>query len=219
MRDQDLEAVLKALKTADIPPAIDQRILARLNAIETVRSPVRSWWFRMLTPVSLACLLVVCVVALNVMSVRGPASQRSAIGQSAPAQPAIASLVTGPAERKSAVVLTRSDVRAAQSPAGDQGHGTPAVLSGPRFAAAGLPLPVSSSRGAADLPSMLAPPLPVTAQEKLLIQAATGPQEDQLAVLNPEIRERQLARSQEEYNAFFPKPLPQETYLALYSTK
>jgi hypothetical protein len=67
------------------------------------------------------------------------------------------------------------------------------------------------NRGLADLPSMLAPPEPVTKQERLLAAIAQRP--DQFEILNPAVQELVAQRREAEFFKFFPPPTPQEIYL------
>jgi hypothetical protein len=52
-------------------------------------------------------------------------------------------------------------------------------------------------------PSHPAPPLPLTAQEKLLVRVVHKGDPVELAMLNPEVRARQIADSQAEFQKFF----------------
>ncbi|SNT31293.1 hypothetical protein SAMN05421770_107120 [Granulicella rosea] len=53
-----------------------------------------------------------------------------------------------------------------------------------------------------------APPMPLTEQERLLLKIAHTGDPEELAALNPELRDRALAKGAADFRAFFPPPPP-----------
>ncbi len=85
----------------------------------------------------------------------------------------------------------------------------PVIQSQPRRSCSNDPPPVYTTATTVST-NVPPPPLPLTDQEKLLLQLAQTRDPDQLALLNPEIRARQQAADEAEFQTFFkpPPPLP-----------
>lgn len=75
----------------------------------------------------------------------------------------------------------------------------------PHEAATVAPRIVSRQRHvrAAQLVSCPAPPLPLTGQERLLLRLARGKDEEDLAILNPDVRAAQSAKATQQFQQFF----------------
>ena len=58
----------------------------------------------------------------------------------------------------------------------------------------------------AEQPSLLAPPEPLSRQEKLLLQVVQRKDPTELAMLDPVVREKQFAKDRQQVDAFFYKP-------------
>ena len=215
--DEAIDKVLIGLRASEAPAGMESRIL---QAIATAESREKqAWWmvFRALPPLLrrnraagvvswqagtsfprlricgalLAGLLV--LVALFVPHHVHKAAQEPVAAKRVEALP------TANAERAVPVVLARIP----------QKQTKPSLVRG-ETTKAGHEEPTDSNAAEDALareemlaPSHPAPPLPMTAQEKLFRQAVIGEHFDQLAMLNPEEREKADAKEDGEFKSFF----------------
>ena len=188
--DQEIDHLLRSLGTAEPDARFEERLLARLSDAPGQRSKREAWWPTALAwsgGLALASVLGLLFVAGER---KAPAPVRVAV-----AAPGLAA--SAPVPR--AVRLLPAVGRPAAG-----AHGTDAK-------------PVATREPTtADLPSMLAPEAPLTEQERVLARIARGPEPDDFALLNPDTREKLARQSHVEFDKLFPKPTPQEIYLATH---
>jgi hypothetical protein len=207
--DQELDRVLAALGNTQPPAHLEHRVLAALKA-RSVPAPRWSFWTP-LSParhgltLSLAFSGVGLLIAILTLSTHHSARPaHTAAGPSlapagpslAPAGPSYRALAKGwaPAPTSNSVILSGADrpsVRAVEEPRSSPPHPNLQALSH----------------------SVAAPPLPLTAQEKILLRIAHHPNPVELAELDPHHRETSLAEEQAAYKRFFhpaapPPPTP-----------
>ena len=194
--DNAIDKVLAALRDAAPPEGMDSRIAARL-AQHAQTQPAPSRWRNLLTGQSLAAawlrgaaagaafalLAVAAMLALRHAPV--PQPQRAASTPSA------------------AHITPVSETHSAPCP-------SPAVLRVPRTAPPNAhPTLLAQARVDTQAPSLPAPALPLTAQERGLVQIARTGDPKALANINPETEAKLLAQQSAEFEKFFaPPPAP-----------
>ncbi len=192
--EEEIDRVLRALGTAEPACGIEARILQQLNAgcpMIAEAKPKRSWGWALCVSGTLATLVLFAALLPN----HRPTNQQQA--HTVPTKPAALNSYPESASTRHPSSNNRLHANA------------PAV---PTLEAKVEP----TSRGLADLPSMLAPPEPTTQQEHLLVSIAHGPGPDEFALLNPAKQDLLAQQSAAEFKQFFPPQTPQEIYLATH---
>jgi hypothetical protein len=224
--DEAIEKVLAGLRASDAPEGMQGRILQAMQAraaAETGRN--QAWW------------MVFRALPLFLRKDGAPAGgtgfawARIAGGSALLAGLLVVVAVLAPRHRglyrdgKTPTLIQRTESRAAvvagkRGPmiqAQEQPRMTKPVLVRAKSVPAGQRVaPVTDSNAAEDAlareemlaPSHPAPPLPMTAQEKLLVRVVRQRDPDELAMLNPEEREKAAARDDEAFKKFFKIPDP-----------
>ncbi len=193
LHDEEIDRVLQALGAAKPGASLEERVLARLA--QPAEAPARH--LRWLWPglAAVACALLAMVFALVPRRPLVPAVPTVATSQAKMVSNATAEIAVVPVRNARTVPLKAI----AKQP-------SPALMAEEK-----------PDRGLADLPSMLAPPAPLTPQERELARLARGPKRHDFAVLNAVERERMVEQSAAEFKEFFPPPTPQEIYLAIHT--
>lgn len=195
-RDEDIDRVLRALGAAEPGAEMEARILQRLDSgcpMIAEAKPKLSWGWALWTAGALL-MLVLAVVLLHGRKAVAPREARSFPAFSPTSVPQPVQVFSAPAARRDHSVLTAITV--------ERKSATPVA---------------PADRGAADLPSLLAPAAPLTEQERTLARIARGSGPDDFALLNPDTREKLAQQSQAEFNRMFPQPMDQETYVATHT--
>lgn len=194
--DDAIDKVLAALRDAAPPEGMESRITSRLEQHAHAR-PNSHWrallagqslaaaWFRgAATGAAFALLAVAAILALR--HTPAPPPQQTALAPSA------------------AHITPVSEPRTAPCP-------SPAVLRRTAPAAA-HPTLLAQARVDTTAPSLPAPALPLTPQERGLVQIARTGDPKTLAAINPETEAKLLAQQSAEFEKFFtPAPAPQAT--------
>ncbi len=202
--DEAIDRVLAGLRDSEAPAGMEGRILQAMQArvaAEPVEKPGLWSWPRMAGCGALLAGLLVVVAVL--VPHRGHTSgQERVVAKQVAAAPAMA------AEPPRPVMQARVRDRLAE----------PVLIHAKR--AIVIPKADVDSNAAEDAlaqeemlaPSHPAPPLPMTTQEKLFRQAVIGEDFDELAMLNPEERDKANAKADDEFKNFFgtKKPSIQE---------
>ncbi len=189
--ERDIDKVLAALGRAEVPEGLEARVaegLERRGAARVVEFGSGVWWRGALAGFA-AAMLVVGVVMLAGHLVRG----RGAEG---------VVRVVAPSARVGGVrsVAAREDRRepcadgSARHVAGGAGAGRGGVWRGEMMRVERM----TPSR------PFVAPPL--TAQEQALVRVVRASDPKELAMLNPEVRERQEAEEAAQFQRFFAEP-------------
>ena len=228
--DHTIDRALSALRDAQPRSGLNGRILASVEHRAATPAPARlaiSAHFALWAATSCAVLAIAWLTMLHHSAPTHRAAVLSEASQSdaQSKNPATARPATSP-EPLSASTLTHTTPNLSSRP--ERAPGSPASsLAGvkarsgetPVFADARAPKVVDLERPtAADLdaqaladfhaPSHPAPPLPMTAQEKLFRRMVQYRNATQLAELNPAIRARENADETTAFKAFFPDPPP-----------
>ena len=186
--EREIDGLLKALGTRDLPPGMEQRLIRRLAGREEsvpARRFRRPHW---LWPASLITLATVAVLTL-VLTLQHPRGVPPGPGQARIEQPLSSSAVTeiAPGSTGAASVVAR----ASRSAGSVQRRLAPAEAAAPAQPA-GFP----------------APPMPLTDQERLLLRIAHRGDPQQVAALDPLLQDRLNARASAEFKQFFTPPPP-----------
>lgn len=199
--EEEIDRVLQALGKATAHEDMEARILRQLQGCPMIAEakPKPSWGWALGTAAALASLLLAAAL-LSVSPWRRPPVPVPVPAAAALRAPAKAGRV--------AAAPTAAPSRSRERP--------PAPLVALSSQAVSQPEPLR--RGLADLPSMLAPPEPVTRQERLLSLVARGARPADVALLNPAVQELVAQQREAEFNRLFPAPIPQETYLAEHTS-
>ena len=198
--DEAIEKVLAGLRASDAPEGMQGRILQAMQARAAADEGDRAGWRMWLRMPALAVYGTVLAGLLVVVAV----SMRH---QAAPQRVARLELkIKRTADRSdaasgpSAAVVPANVRHRAES---SISHEVAARSGGQEVAAYVAPdyeaLAVEEMRA----PSKPTPALPMTAQEKLFRQVVIGEPSDQLAMLNPEEREKANAKAEDDFKAFF----------------
>lgn len=205
--DEAIDRVLAGLRDSEAPAGMEGRILQAMQArvaAEPVEKPGLWSWPRMAGCGALLAGLLVVVAVL--VPHRGHTSgQERVVAKQVAAAPAMAAEPPGP------VMQARVRDRLAE----------PVLIHAKR--AIVVPKPDVDSNAVEDAlaqeemlaPSHPAPPLPMTAQEKLLVRAVRRHDPDELAMLNPEEQKKVEAKDEAAFKFFFgipdaAKPEPQD---------
>jgi hypothetical protein len=185
--DQDLKRILNALRDTEPPSAMQQRVLAAVAQREAAPSRPFLWSFAALA----ATVGIAAILAIHPM----PRGTHSAREIKAPPEASV-SQVAATANAPQPLVPHAS----AKAPAGN--------------------IPAQTTRrphqllcdcdptalAEANAPSMPAPELPLTEQEKLLRRIARHPDPVEVAELTPAAREAKIAADSDDFKAFFTPP-------------
>ena len=197
--DERIERVLAGLRETNTPADLDRRITEAVEKRLTAAGP-GSAWFRQrgsVTGLLLPKLAFGAVAAAAVLCV--------AFGLRNPhrASDAAAAAHAANVQRASPAPLEMAGTAAVpQRPSVKQGVSRKrrVNVSAVRATRAETPLP---ARVRANRP---APPMPLTTQEKLLLQLAREGDPQEIAMLNPEVRAQQEREGKAEFNNFFETP-------------
>jgi hypothetical protein len=177
MKDADgtIERLLAGLRDAEPPGGMERRILEALGGMEARKVAVSaSLWLP-----AMALLLACAVILTAAVMVH---QHRHA--------PADLSFSTSAGVRQA----TRADVITQKVPIVPRRTTSRVVLRRPHE------VPAAKETEAASFP---APPLPLTEQERLLLRLAHRGDADNMAILNPDVREAQTAKATEQFQQFF----------------
>ena len=185
--DQDLKRILNALRDTEPPSAMQQRVLAAVAQREAVPSRIFPWSFAALAAtVGIAAILAIHLMPRGIHSSHQvEALPEPSVSQVAPTAPAPQLLVPHAAERAPVRTLSARAIR----------------LSHPLLCDCD-----PTALAEANAPSMPAPELPLTEQEKLLRRIAHHPNPVEVAELTPAAREARIAADNDEFKAFFMPP-------------
>ena len=192
--DAPLDHLLTGLGSASPAPGFEERILRRLEsypAPQLTRSPWRIW-LPALTG-AFACALIAFV------GLHGHTVARLSPPVLAPRSAGLQS----PSSQSENIPSAAASARDLHSLTANL-HKVPKFPTHPQATAAS---PVAEA-GPARLASFPAPPLPLTEQERLMLQILHKGDPEEIAMLNPDFRESLLARDRAEYKDFFPPPPP-----------
>jgi hypothetical protein len=201
--DESVEKVLAALR--DVGPAIgmERRILEAVERRASERKEA-SWWqrnssvFRPSPKRVLFCGATLAVVVQLLVSPKLPRHEHMSSVSTSPPQPAanvVRTSITGVSgiEKRS---ITQSTSAISQTPQAVHVQRVKAIHAD-RSDGSSLAL---REMTAASHP---APPLPLTLQERLLLQVIHKGDPVELAMLNPEVRARHVAEARAEFQEFF----------------
>jgi len=183
--DQDLKRILEAFRDAEPPRAMQQRVLAAVEQRSDAPLLIFPWSFASLT----VAAVVVLVVAIYFVP-------RGLHGHSASAMPAELSVsqVVSPVPRP--LVIPNSARASAHV----------RVVTASRRSHQLLCDCDPTALAEANAPSLPAPELPLTEQEKLLRRVARHPDSVQVAQLTAAAREASLAADHDDFKKFFTPP-------------
>jgi len=199
--DDAIDKTLAALKTAAPPQGMEARILQRLQqhvpAAEFSWSDLfartalaGAWWRGAITGAATAMLLVGALLL----------AQHSLRTRPGHAQPAVSQVAT-------ARNLAPAVVPVATSASARDSHANPCVTPGQLRTTRAVPIyRAESTHYASFAPSHPAPALPLTAQERALVQLAQTADPKVLAALSPEARAKTAAQEADDFNKFFTPP-------------
>jgi len=185
--DQDLKRILSALQDTEPPRAMQQRVLAVVAQREAVPSRAFPWSVAALA----ATVGIAAILAIHPMP-RGSHTSRQVKALPEPlvsqvaATPSPQSLVPHDASAKAHVGILPA--RAKPRPRELLCDCDPTALA------------------EANAPSLPAPELPLTEQEKLLRRIARHPNPVEVAELTPAAREARIAADSDDFKAFFTPP-------------
>ncbi len=185
--DQDLKRILNALRDTQAPRAMQQRVLAAVAQREAVPSRPFPWSFAALA----ATVGIAATLAIH-LTPRGTHSSREINAPPVPSVSQVAATALAPQ-----LLIPHGSTK---TPAGN--------------------LPAQTTRrlhhllcdcdptalAEANAPSLPAPELPLTEQEKLLRHIARHPNPVEVAELTPAAREARIAADNDEFKAFFTPP-------------
>jgi hypothetical protein len=217
--DEAIDRVLAGLRESEAPVGLEGRILQAMQvraAAEPVEKPGWWSWSRMAgCGAVLAGLLLVAAVSVPHRAPK--AGQEPVVATRVESAP----MVT--ADRAQVdQVQAQSQVQVQAMQAQVHRMGAKGMPAGAAKVNAGSQEPADSNAAEDALareemlaPSHPAPPLPMTAQEKLLVQVISRHDPDELAMLNPEEQEKIEAKDEEAFKKFFgipdaAKPEPQD---------
>ena len=198
----EIDRVLQALRDVETPANLESRVM---NAVVQRAAVEReSSWFCFLagSPVWLrtaTALAALCVAGfLMVIAARTPQPQRMACterprGASTPTIPSLAS------QASAGFPAPHSTSFSARTANRTRRHTPRPTL--PRRV-------VDLAAAEANAPSLAAPPLPLTRQERLLLRFARRSRTEEYALLTPEFRARQYAAERAAFRAYFDPPSP-----------
>ncbi len=183
--------VFEGLRDIDAPVGMKGRILDGLKERAAARSRWAWWPIPMCYLVSGAAFAGVVIFALTAPGIRK-------IGR-APVQPkiAVAPMETAPAPFKVAAEGAKGSPREldVQQTRRENAHGTELMRTAD-----------SVALSATFAPSMLAPPMPLTEQEKLLLRMAHRSDPVELAMLDSKLRAVEDIQEKAEFQRFFERP-------------
>jgi hypothetical protein len=177
MKDADgtIERLLAGLRDVEPPGGIERRILEALDGVEAREAVASASLWRPAMALLLACSAILIVTITVHQHRHAPADSGR---------------------------LTSADVRRAARPE----FVTQRAPTGPRRTNSRVsvrrPHDVHAS-GETQASSFPAPPLPLTEQERLLLRLAHGGDQENLAILNPDVRAAQTAKATEQFQQFF----------------
>jgi len=200
--EEAIDKTLAALRQIEPAEGMNRRILANLEAkAATQPQPWRRFLLfpQLAIPAAAALLAAIALLAHN----------RNAPTPAQVARTTTASSVQ-PCPEKGCPTSGFSDV----GPHRAQAATTPAPLTGHRAlrtrttATTPQPLTADEALALAELhaPSLPAPPLPLTDEEKRLLHVVTIAGPEPLLMLNAKVREQQIAASKSEFQHFFAQP-------------
>jgi hypothetical protein len=202
--DESIDKVLAGLRDTEPAIGMKRRILEAVEKRASERSEA-SWWqrssniFRLSPTKLLLCGSAFAVVVILLVTPRiyrnGNVSPVSTSSPTPLAANVIATSPTAPAMLKKSV--PQPAFAKTQTPHVQRVKALRDENSIQNTAADSLALREMTA------PSHPAPPLPLTAQEKLLLRVVHKGDPVELAMLNPEVRARQIADSQAEFQKFF----------------
>ncbi len=193
--DEAIDRVLTGLRESEAPVGMENRILQAMQAHATGESAKRFVWWSWPRTAGYGALLagLLVVVAVSVPHRAHQAVQEPGVRKRVEAEPVVT------AEKATSVVEAAVPLRVQK----------PLLVRAEKVHAGQKD--VQDSNAAEDelareemlAPSKPAPPLPMTAQEKSLIQAVRWHDPDELAMLNPEEQEKLEAKDEASFKAFF----------------
>ncbi len=200
-----IDRVLQALRDVETPANLESRVMDALAQRAAVQH--QPSWYRFFagSPIWLrtaAALAGLCVAGfLIVIVTRTPQPPRMASGErprraSTPPIPLLASQAPAgfPAPHSPSISARTADRNHRHTP---RPTSTPAV--------------VDLATAEANAPSLPAPPLPLTRQERLLLRFARRSRTEEYALLTPEFRAREYAAERAAFRAYFDPPSPTTT--------
>jgi hypothetical protein len=201
--DKSIEKVLTGLRRSEAQPGMEQRILVTLKrrAAEQIES---SWWqrnSRVLRPspkTMLFCGATLAIVAVLLISPKISWNVHTTSVSVTPPQ------LAANAIRPSTTAVPATGQRSVTHPEQARGE-TPQTAHVQRVKAVHAARSDDSSLALREMTaaSHPAPPLPLTAQERLLLQVIHKGDPVELAMLNPEVRARHVAEARAEFQEFF----------------
>ena len=187
--DDAIERVLTGLREAEAPVGMERRILEAVQDRAAVKSARLLPW---VWGTALACTMVTCVaISLVYRAAR------------VPVQPNLHSAPAGVMPKVALATTTKS--------------GSPGVaVQSVRLKANGKRAKLmrdsdSIALSERDTASFPAPPMPLTEQEKLLLRVVHHGAPEELAMLNNDVRAKQEADSQAEFQRFFEPATTEDT--------
>lgn len=204
--EKEIDQVLAGLRDAQPSSGLEQRILHALEqrSSRRQRSPKRAWSAltqilptgAIRAPVWVSGLAIIGLIAI----IFAGSMHRSSPSLATPGRAASERV-----ERHGGIGRSIADPAAGLRLQASQ---APITVSRPRHTRSSR-LSGAASREASlateemKAPSLLAPPLPTTTQERALTRVGQRRRPDALAVLNPELRDRQQAKATTEFYSFF----------------
>ncbi|HEX4154065.1 MAG TPA: hypothetical protein VHY48_00500 [Acidobacteriaceae bacterium] len=186
--DEAIDKVLAGLRNAEPAPGIEHRALEAARNRQMARPPRRMTLMPALCGVALAALIV-AALAVRMSHRRVPQSltNRAPLNAVHPAAPQpLLSSARVPALRPEAQRMQRAESRPRSTSARLVAGDDPDALALREMRA----------------PSHPAPPMPLTAQEKVLREIARAPDPQQVVLLDPVLRERQEAAANADFQRF-----------------
>lgn len=211
--DRDLDQLLHRLTNAAPPLQLEQRVLAHLEQRETNAGsattprgtwlPTLRWPWTLATATAIAALLLAGIL-LSPHRTQTP-QQAVTTPHATPTEQIAANVVPAPPQSRSTVELPGPPRRAVHhaSATASAGAQAPSRTLDPAVCHCD---PVAVTEASA--PSHPAPPLPLTRAERHMLLLLRDGETEELAALNPDLRDLEFQRSRDDFNRFFAPPQP-----------
>jgi hypothetical protein len=202
--DHDIDRVLSALRDTTLPPAMERRILDALKQRSTTPSFWSTWNLRRLSATGAAFALPAAAAVLLLLT------YALAPHHTKPTTARTSSPAVAPTLAADTTIVTPTQIlpRIHQGAARPQAHRPHALSHLSAQPAPSAPIaatchcdPVALAETLA--PSKPAPPLPLTAQEVMLLRVVSRGNTVELAQLDPSLRARSTARERAQFQNFF----------------
>lgn len=214
MSDEDsIDRVLRELGAAEAPEGMERRVRLALQQLPS-QAGARGWWTERVWAVGVAATAVLLVVIVPV------AMRRSTVANKPRAAAAMASGAPAGGESAKARVATDALKREKNGVEPDTTrHPAPSVISsvadrrveGHVRGKAEVTARKGEMADASFAPSLVAPALPMTRQEQLLVRVVHQGDRAKVALLDARVRDAELVAEKADYDLFFKPPeLPKQ---------